>query len=133
MSGFIMDVRLVGRELTRRGMLVNCHKWILFCPYVIDHFCDFSYEIPRTEVRCLVGCNLFTPEQVAAGECPYIKYRRQQVGAVHTHHKYANNYHYQCVLKAVSNRKRQKIINTQDTTALETHYPYYDGLEYLNK
>jgi hypothetical protein len=112
-----------------------CQKWILFCPYVIDHFCDLSYEIPKTEVRCLEECSIYTPAQIAAGECPYTKYKRQQVNAAYTRHKYANNYHYhyQCVLKSVSKNKRQQIINAQDTTALKTHYPYYGGLEYLSK
>jgi hypothetical protein len=112
-----------------------CHKWILFCPFVINNFSNFEYEIARSEVRCCESCTLFNREQVAAGECSYTKYRRNRTQAEHTHHAYSNNYHYhyQCVLNAVGKDKKQQIIEAQDSTALKTHYPYYAGLEYLTQ
>jgi hypothetical protein len=112
-----------------------CHKWILFCPFIINNFSNFDYEIHKPEVRCCEGCTIFNTEQVAAGECTYTKYRRNRTQAEHTHHAYSNNYHYhyQCVLNAVDEELKQQIIEAKDSTALKTHYPYYAGLEYLTQ
>jgi len=36
-------------------------------------------------------------------------------------------------LKYLSNEERIKLIRTEDSTAIKTHYPYYAGLEALFK
>ena len=46
-------------------------------------------------------------------------------------HEFANNlhYHYQCVLEKLDDDKKQIVINANDSVALKTHFPYYQGLE----
>jgi len=112
-----------------------CKKWINFCPFVIDKFSDFTSDISKSEVRCLTDCNLYTPQQIANGDCKYSKYSRNQIQAQHTQHPYSDgkHYHYSCVLNSVSQQKRQDIINANDSIAIKTHLPYYQGLEELVK
>ncbi len=113
-----------------------CQKWISFCPFVIDNFSDFEYNIERAEVKCMSSCNIYTKEQIAAGECKYSKYSRNRAATkAHTHHAYSNGYHYHytCVLSAVPADKRDEIIEAEDATAVKTHFPYYSGLEALKK
>ncbi len=111
-----------------------CLKWIAFCPFVIENYSDSEYNIGKIKVNCLQDCNIFNKQQISKGECKYSKYSRNRAETLfHTHHPYSDgkHYHYQCVLKGVSNRMKNIIINSEDTTAIKTHYPYYSGLEEL--
>ena len=112
-----------------------CLKWLNFCPFVIDKFSNFGYEIEKDELRCMEAeCNYFDIEQIVAGDCQFTKYRRGKAKTLsHTHHDYndGKHYHYQCVLSSVENGKQQEIITARDTVALKTHFPYYAGLEGL--
>jgi len=53
----------------------------------------------------------------------------------HTHHPYANNYHYhyKCVLDHLNKHQKNLIIEAGDETALISHFPYYQGLDGLDK
>jgi hypothetical protein len=111
-----------------------CLKWIPFCDFVIDRYSNFDEVIGRDEVRCLNDCDLFSREQIMNGECPNTKYSRSRGKSLkHTHHDYSDgrHYHYQCVLKNVSDKARNLLINSEDAVALKTHHPYYAGLEPL--
>jgi len=48
-------------------------------------------------------------------------------------HEYANglHYHYQCVLDNLDEQTKQIVIDANDSVALKTHFPYYQGLEEL--
>jgi len=110
-----------------------CNRWIGFCPYVINNYSNLDYEIANPEVKCLLYCDLYSREEIARGCCPFTKYRRNRIGAEHSHHLYANSYHYhyQCVLNNISEHQKDLIIEAEDETALKTHFPYYSGLEDL--
>lgn len=111
-----------------------CKQWINFCPFVINNFSNFNYDIVKIEVKCLTNCNIYTREEILNGVCKYSKYSRgRAVTLAHTHHDYADNkhYHYHCVIENVTPAKRIEIIAAGDTTAIKTHYPYYLGLEEL--
>lgn len=112
----------------------KCNKWIEFCPFVIRNYSNLSFEINKIEVRCIEMCDLFSREQILSGACPYTKYCRNRAETlVHTHHICANglHYHYKCVLGAVEDEMKQKIINAADNIALKTHYPFYSGVDDL--
>ena len=111
-----------------------CKKWINFCPFVINNYSDFNYEIKRIQVKCLTMCNIYKRDEILNGVCKNSKYSRNQATTLeHTHHDFANgkHYHYHCVLDNVSSEKRLEIIQGADNTAIITHYPNYSGLEEL--
>jgi hypothetical protein len=111
-----------------------CKKWIPFCEFVIENYANFEEEITKNEVKCLEECNKYRREEIAAGKCPYTKYSRNRASTLdYAQHQYANglHYHYGCVLGSVSEDVRNKIVKSQDSAALKTHYPYYSGLEKL--
>jgi len=114
-----------------------CHRWIHFCDFVINRYSDLDCEIPinKSEVRCLEGeCTLYSCEEIAAGACPYTKYSRNPAQTrEYACHEFANSYHYhyQCVLKNVTEETKRTIIEAKDSVALKTHYPFYTGLEEL--
>jgi hypothetical protein len=111
-----------------------CKRWIPFCDFVIDNYSNFDKMITKAELRCLIDCNKYPRESIAAGKCIYTKYSRNKVRTLaHTQHQFADgrHYHYRCVLSNVSKKLTNKIISAQDTIALKTHYPYYSGLETL--
>ncbi|MEJ5262608.1 MAG: hypothetical protein WHT45_08000 [Ignavibacterium sp.] len=112
-----------------------CKAWIQFCPFVINNYSDFEYKIDKTEVKCLMSCNLYTSKEIINGKCPYSKYSRQKTSAPYTKHKYADglHYHYACVLNKVSKSMNKKIRNHPDKTAIKTHYPHYSGLGELGQ
>lgn len=112
-----------------------CLRWIQFCPFVIEKYSDLDFKIEDPEVRCLDVCDRFSKEQISGGDCPYTKYsrgptRREPRGM----HQFADNlhYHYQCVLENLTGEERKIVIDSNDTIALKTHFPYYQGLENLN-
>ncbi|MBA7672822.1 hypothetical protein ES703_81009 [subsurface metagenome] len=112
-----------------------CHRWLQFCDYVIDKYSDFSFKIPKIEVKCLKECDIYSEEEKAKGACPHTKYKRNRAPTLpHTQHDYADgkyHYHYRCVLEKVGKAMRDKIINVRDNTSIKTHYPFYSGLEEL--
>lgn len=112
-----------------------CKKWIPFCEKVIRDFSDLDRKIPLSpKISCLEECDIYTKEEISEGKCPYTKYSREKARTLeYTDIKYADglHYHYRCVLKALSEEKRNLLIESKDTTALKTHYPYYSGLEML--
>lgn len=111
-----------------------CKRWIPFCDYVVDNYCNFDRVIRRAEIRCLDECSVYSEEAIASGECPYTKYSRGRAQSLaHASHEYASglHYHYQCVLGRVPEAVRDALISARDTIALKTHYPYYSGLETL--
>lgn len=113
-----------------------CNKWIPFCEKVIQDFSNLDKEIRMTsEIRCLeCNCDFYSPEEISKGKCPYTKYSRHEARTLkYTHIDYANglHYHYRCVLKVLSKRRRNLLIKSRDKVALKTHYPYYSGLEML--
>lgn len=111
-----------------------CQKWIGLCPFVIENYSNSEYEINKIKVNCFHDCNIFTRQQITAGECKYSKYSRNRAKTIlHSHHPFSDgkHYHYQCVLRGVDKKMRSIIINAEDTTAIKTHFPYYSGLEEL--
>lgn len=112
-----------------------CKKWIPFCELVIRDFSDLDKKIPLApKISCLEDCDIYSKDEISEGKCPYTKYSRTKAKTLkYTHIKYADglHYHYRCVLKALSKEKRKLLIESRDTTALKTHYPYYSGLEML--
>jgi len=125
-----------------------CGKWNLFCPKVISDCSDIEKNPLlriKNEVRCAEECNLFTKDQVIAGECPYIQYHgevsdntknnSQQIMKFTTNY----HYHYSCIRaindsKALEKIKDQKESNrTTGITVLKTDYPYVDGIDVLEK
>ena len=85
-------------------------------------------------------CNIYTPAQIAAGECPYTKYRRQQVKAEYTHHKYANNYiyHKAILLMNLSEHLDTDYLLLQKNDLIYApvstlNYSYYDSEEKLTE
>lgn len=112
-----------------------CHRWLQFCDYVIEKYSDFSFKIPKKEVKCLKECDIYSEEEKAKGACPHTKYKRNRAPTLpHTQHDYADgkyHYHYRCVLENVGKAMRDKIINVRDNTSIKTHYPFYSGLEEL--
>lgn len=113
-----------------------CKRWIPFCDFVINNYSNFSTEITKAEVRCLEECKAYSKDAIVLGECLYTKYSRKKAPTLeHTQHEYATglHYHYKCVLEKVPEEVRNRIVSTQDTIALKTHYPYYSGLETLMK
>ncbi len=111
-----------------------CHRWIPFCDFVINKYSDFSYKIPKTEVRCLNECTLYSKGDIAKGSCPYTKYSRNTTKTrSYTQHQFADglHYHYQCVLSNVQKSMKEQIILANDNIALKTHYPFYSGLDEL--
>ncbi len=114
----------------------SCKRWINFCPHVIENYSKFDLEIKNVEVRCLEECKKFDKIQIIEGVCKYTKYSRSVAKTLeYTHHDFADglHYHYQCVLKNVSTEMKNKIILSKDSVAIKTHYPFYAGLEELNK
>ena len=91
----------------------------------------------KHEYRCLTdGCEIYSNDQIAQGECPYVKYSRGKAKSKeYTHHDYANNYHYhyKCVLESVSKEMKNRIIESKDEIAIKTHFPYDFVLEVLMK
>ena len=112
-----------------------CKKWIHLCPFVIENFSNYDYPIEKIEVKCLITCNIFPRAQILNGECQYSKYSRNRIQKAHTHHGYTNgyHYHYHCVLNSVLETTKEAIIAAEDITAIKTHFPYYTGLESLEK
>lgn len=113
-----------------------CKRWIPFCDFVIKNYSDTDKEITKAEIRCLEDCDLFSKEEISAGKCPYTKYSRNKAQTLeYTQHEYAGglHYHYKCVLENISEVIKNKMIESNDTIALKTHYPYYSGLEELMK
>jgi len=110
-----------------------CNKWIPFCEYVIKKYSTFDSDISNlTRIKCLEECDIYTKEEIAAGECSYTKYSRKKCNTLdYTQHEFANgyHYHYNCVLDNVG--MREKIISAKDNTALITHFPYYSGIDGL--
>jgi len=79
-------------------------------------------------------CNLYSPEKIILGKCPYTKYSRNLAETLeHTNHEFSNglHYHYKCVLDNLDENMRNKIISAKDNVALKTHYPYYSDIEEL--
>ncbi len=112
----------------------KCHKWIQFCPYVIEKYSNFTEEINSVEVKCLESCTKYNRESILNGECPYTKYSRNRASTYeYTHHDFANglHYHYKCVLAGVNEEMKRRIIQAEDSVALKTHYPYYSGIDDL--
>lgn len=111
-----------------------CHRWIGFCPFVINNYSNLDDKIENYEIKCLIDCDLYKREEIARGCCPLTKYRRNRIGAEHSHHPYANNYHYhyQCVLNNLNEYQKDLVINAEDETALKAHFPFYSGLEGIN-
>lgn len=103
-----------------------CHRWIHFCDFVINRYSDLDCEIPinKSEVRCLEGeCTLYSCEEIAAGACLYTKYSRNPAQTrEYACHEFANSYHYhyQCVLKNVTEETKRTIIEAKDSVALKT-------------
>jgi hypothetical protein len=114
-----------------------CKRWIPFCDYVINNYSNFEKNIERIEVRCLEECTLYNnKEDIKKGACPYTKYSRNFAKTLeYANHKFANglHYHYRCVLNSVNQSTKKKIIASNDTISLKTHYPYYAGLDDLMK
>lgn len=136
-----------------------CGKWVTFCDKVIEEFSDLDdplYHI-YDDVRCAHDCELYTYDQVLAGECPHVKYRgliskeSNRVQETKFTEKYEFHYHYSCILKskdtmALNEIKRQKKrweahlkkVGSIDENSrrltincLKTNYPYFDGLDGL--
>lgn len=113
-----------------------CKRWIPFCEFVINNYSDFSKKIANYEVRCLEECDIYPKEGIVRGKCPYTKYSRNRTKTLeYTHHEYADglHYHYRCILERVSDDVRNKMVASEDSIALKTHYPYYSGVEALMK
>lgn len=111
-----------------------CHRWISFCPYVIEKYSDLSLKISKSEVRCIEDCDKYSIDQIYNGECPYAKYSRGPTRIdLRGKHSYADklHYHYQCVLSSLNEEMRLFLMNEKDPVALKTHFPYYQGLEAL--
>jgi len=108
-----------------------CRKWILFCPKVIEDFSDLDKKIEKVEIKCCEGCSYFKEDEILKGACPYSKYSRGKT--IKINHKFTDglHYHYQCVLKSLSEKDKKSLIESKDKTAIKTHYPYYSGLEAL--
>ena len=136
-SNFVLRTAIPTASIDTRNSRTDrcpiCHKWINFCPYVINSYSDVNHEIENIEVRCLRVCDIYNHQDIANGICPYTKYNRNRIGAEHGNHEYANglHYHYQCVLSHVPEEKKNQIVIAEDQFALKTHYPYYSGLEGL--
>ncbi len=112
-----------------------CKKWIEFCPYVIEKYSDTDKIIKKIEIKCLDECDKYTKEDIVKGKCKYSKYSRNKTNSEHTKHEYSDgkHYHYYCVLNNVDSKIKNKIIKAEDKVAIKTHFPYYSGLEELNK
>ena len=111
-----------------------CKRWILFCDFVIKNYSNFEKNIKSNKVKCIDECDIYSPEQISKGECPYAKYSRHKAKRLeYTDHNYADgyHYHYRCVLNRVSEDIKNKNIEAKDKIAIKTHYPYYSGLEAL--
>jgi hypothetical protein len=113
-----------------------CLRWIQFCPYVIENYSDIDFTITNSEIRCLNTCDKFTNEEINIGVCPYTKYSRNRTTRdPRGMHEFANgyHYHYQCVLSKLDEQTKQIVINSNDSVALKSHFPYYQGLEELRE
>jgi len=110
-----------------------CHKWISFCPMVIEDFSDLDKKIDKTEIKCCEECTKFKEDEILNGKCPYSKYSRGETKKIN--HKFTDglHYHYQCILASLSEKDKKNLIESKDKTAIKTHYPYYSGLEALYK
>lgn len=111
-----------------------CKKWIPFCDYIIDNYANLNNKLSsKSEIKCLEKCDRFSKEEVVNGKCPYAKYSRRVTKKIN--HKYADNlhYHYKCVLENLNEEERKALIQVEDFTAIKTHFPYYAGLEMLNR
>lgn len=111
-----------------------CKKWIPFCDFVIKNYSNLDNELTsKSEIKCLEKCDEFSNEEILKGKCPYAKYSRRAIKRIN--HKFANNlhYHYKCVLENLSKEERKLLIESKDSTAIKTHYPYYSGLEMLKE
>jgi hypothetical protein len=108
-----------------------CKKWILFCPQVIKDYSHMDTKIPKSEIKCLNSCTIYTNKDLLAGKCPYAKYSRNKIESIK--HKFTDglHYHYNCVLQNLSKKDKKELIKQKDKTAIKTHYPYYSGLEPL--
>lgn len=113
-----------------------CKRWIGFCDHVIENYSNLNYKIEKNENKCLNDCTLYSRDDIVKGLCPFTKYSRAKRSTLeYTKHEFANNYHYHysCVLEKVGADMKEKIIASNDVSALKTHYPYYQGLEMLIK
>lgn len=111
-----------------------CKRWIQFCPFVIEKYSDFSWDIPDDVVNCITDCTRYSRDEIVQGKCLYTKYSRSKIiRDKHTQHPYADgkHYHYKCVLDEVDLQMKNMITEAEDERALKTHYPYYSGLEAL--
>lgn len=114
-----------------------CKRWIQFCEKVIRDFSDRTKKLPPSmKINCLKDCDVkgYTKAKISRGECPYAKYSRRRAESLkYSHIPQANglHYHYQCVLASISKKQGKLLMESQDATALKTHYPYYSGLEML--
>lgn len=111
-----------------------CKKWITFCDYIIENYADLGNILDsKSEIKCIEKCNKFSKEDIIKGKCPYSKYSRNSTKKIN--HKFTDglHYHYKCVLESLSKEDKEKLIEAEDSTAIKTHYPYYAGLEMLNK
>jgi len=111
-----------------------CKRWIPFCDYVIENYSNLDNTLSsKSEIKCLEKCNKFSKEDIIHGKCPYAKYSRGATKKIK--HKFADNlhYHYKCGLENISKKEKSSLIDTEDSTAIKTHFPYYVGLEMLDK
>jgi len=105
-----------------------CGKWLLFCPWVINQFCDQSVLItkPSEAVRCLEKCTLYKPEDIMQGNCPYASVKGVKPEKHVMHFEYnptGYHFHLKCALK---DQQASKSITKKN---IVTYYPYISGLE----
>lgn len=110
-----------------------CKKWIQFCDKVIGDYSRIDITIDKVEVKCLEDCQILPKEEILNGKCPYAKYSRNKTQTIDHLYTTRLHYHYKCVLENLSDTDRTRLIEIEDTTAIKTHYPHYQGLEPLLK
>ncbi len=108
-----------------------CGKWILFCPYIIENFCDFNQKIENITkpVSCIdSNCPHYSKEQIIKGDCLYSCHQgglsetplMKTESSVEGYH-----FHLSCLLKT----KKPKISENK----IRAFYPYIKGLEKVEK
>ena len=108
-----------------------CGRWILFCPMIIQRFCDQDFEIQHMSdpVRCLAECDVYHEKSdITNGKCPFSSVKGVEPKNYIMRFKYAPttyHFHLQCALKDPEAHKRIKANN------IVTYYPYVKGLEDL--
>jgi len=103
-----------------------CGKWMLFCPQVVEDYCDIDKKIEDVQkaIKCTQNCRFFTKEDILKGKCPYAMHKGgNPENYVMKMKSSSYHFHYNC-LKADAHGR-----DNITESSIVAYYPYVKGLE----